>query len=248
MFNITLSGKTAIVTGGSRGIGAACAEKLGSAGANVVVVYNSNADEAKKVVQAVEAAGSRAVIAKADVSQPDAARSLFDVAEKAFGQADLLVHAAGAILYKKIADTTDADFDKLMKLNVYGTFYLLREAATRLADNGRIVTFSSSTTKMLMPTYGPYVATKGAVEQITRIAAKEFGGRGITVNAISPGATATDLFLEGKSQEQIDKVAAMTSFGRIGEVGDMTGLVTFLCSDAAAWITGQNIPCNGGAA
>lgn len=247
--NFSLKGKTAIVTGGSRGIGAAIAEALGSSGANVIVVFNSNAQEAAKVVAAVEKAGGRAAAVKADVSQPTAGKTLFDAAEQQFGRAaDILVHAAGAILYKKIADTTDADFDKLMKLNTYGTFYLLRDAATRLADGGRVITFSSTTTKLMLPTYGPYVATKGAVEQLTRVAAKEFGPRKITVNAVSPGATATELFLTGKSQEQIDRNASMTNFGRIGETDDMVGLVAFLASDAAGWITGQVIACNGGVA
>ncbi|MDB5325264.1 MAG: 3-ketoacyl-ACP reductase [Phycisphaerales bacterium] len=246
--SFSLNNKTAIVTGGSRGIGAGIAQSLGGAGANVIVVYNSNAGEAGKVVSAVTAAGGKAVAVAANVGESAAAKTLFDAAEKHFGKADILVHAAGAILYKKIEDTTDDDFDKLMKLNVYGTFYLLREAAKRLADGGRIITFSSTTTRLMLPTYGPYVATKGAVEQITRVAAKELGGRKITVNAVSPGATATDLFLTGKSQEQIDRNAAMTNFGRLGEVDDMTGLVTFLASDEARWITGQVIACNGGVA
>jgi len=245
---MSLQGKTAIVTGGSRGIGAGIAETLGAAGANVVVVYNSNAAEADKVVKAITGKGGKAAATNADVSQPSAGKKLFDAAEQQFGRADILVHSAGAILYKKIGDTTDAEFDNLMRLNVYGTFYLLRDAATRLADGGRIVTFSSTTTRLMLPTYGPYVATKGAVEQITRVAAKELGPRKITVNAVSPGATATDLFLTGKTQEQIDRNASMTNFGRIGEVSDMTGLVKFLVSDEAGWITGQIIACNGGVA
>ena len=245
---MSLTNKTAIVTGGSRGIGAAVSHSLGVAGANVIVVYNSNAEEAGKVVRAITEAGGRGTAVKADVSRPEAAKTLFDEADKQFGKADILVHAAGAILYKKVEDTTDDEFDKLMKLNVYGTFYLLREAAKRLADDGRIVTFSSTTTRLMLPTYGPYVATKGAVEQITRVLAKELGARNITVNAVSPGATATDLFLTGKSEEQIQKNASMTNFGRLGEVSDMTGLVAFLCSDQAGWITGQVIACNGGVA
>jgi len=245
---MSLQGKTAIVTGGSRGIGAGIAETLGVAGANVVVVYNSNAAEADKVVKAITDKDGKAVAVGANVSEPSAGKTLFDAAEKHFGRADILVHSAGAILYKRIAETTDDEFDKLMKLNVYGTFYLLRDAATRLADGGRIVTFSSTTTRLMLPTYGPYVATKGAVEQITRVAAKELGPRKITANVVSPGATATDLFLTGKSQEQIDRNASMTNFGRIGEVSDMTGLVKFLVSDEAGWITGQIIACNGGVA
>ena len=243
-----LTGKTAIVTGGSRGIGAAIAEALGKAGASVVVTFNSNAGEADKVVSKITAAGGKAVAIKADVSEPTAGKALFDAAEKHFSRADILVHSAGAILNKKIADTTDADFQKLMQLNVYGTFYLLRDAATRIADGGRVITLSSTTTRLMLPTYGAYVATKGAVEQLTRIAAKEFGARKITVNSVSPGATATELFLTGKTQEQIDRTASTTNFGRIGEVDDMTGLVTFLASEEARWITGQNIACNGGVA
>ena len=246
--SFSLTNKTAIVTGGSRGIGAGIAQSLGQAGANLIVVYNSNAAEADKVVALITAVGGKAAAVRANVGESAAAKTLFDAAEKHFGKADILVHAAGAILYKKIEETTDDEFDKLMKLNVYGTFYLLREAAKRLADGGRIITFSSTTTRLMLPTYGPYVATKGAVEQITRVAAKELGGRKITVNAVSPGATATDLFLTGKSQEQIDRNASMTNFGRLGEVDDMTGLVTFLASDEARWITGQIIACNGGVA
>lgn len=248
MVALSLTGKTALVTGGSRGIGAAIAHSLGVSGAKTLVVYNSNAAEADKIVKGIADAGGTAAAAKGDVSQASAAKALFDTAEKQFGKVDILVHAAGAILYKKIEDTTDDDFDRLMKLNVYGTFYLLREAARRVADDGRIITFSSTTTKLMLPTYGPYVATKGAVEQITRVLAKELGPKKITVNCVSPGATATDLFLTGKTEEQIARNASMTNFGRIGEADDMTGLVTFLASSQAGWITGQNIACNGGVA
>jgi 3-oxoacyl-[acyl-carrier protein] reductase len=246
--DMNLTGKTAIITGGSRGIGAAIARSLAAEGAKTLVVFNQNATEADKVVQSITDAGGTAVAMKANVSEASTAATLFDAAEKQFGAVDILVHAAGAILYKKIEETTDDDFDKLMKLNVYGTFYLLREAAKRLADGGRILTFSSTTTRLMLPTYGPYVATKGAVEQITRVAAKELGPKKITVNCVSPGATATDLFLTGKTEEQIARNASMTNFGRIGEVDDMTGLVTFLASSQAGWITGQIIACNGGVA
>ncbi|MGN6628110.1 MAG: SDR family oxidoreductase [Tepidisphaeraceae bacterium] len=244
----SLKGKIAIVTGGSRGIGAAIARHIAAAGAKVVVTYNANRGSADEVIAAVKSEGSDGIAVRADVSKPGDVKALFDAAETQFGGVDIVIHSAGVILYKKMAETSDEEFENLWRTNVTGTFNVLRESATRVKDGGRVITFSSTTTRLMLPTYGPYVATKGAVEQMTRVLAKELGPRKITVNSVSPGATATELFLTGKSQEQIDRNASMTNFGRIGEVEDMTGLVTFLAGDEARWITGQNIACNGGVA
>lgn len=165
-----------------------------------------------------------------------------------FGKIDILINNAGTAIFKSIQDTSDEELDRIFAINVKGTFYCLREAATRLSNGGRIINISSSVTRLILPTYGAYAATKGAVEQLTQVFAKEVGSRGITVNSISPGPTNTELFLEGKSKETIQRLAAMSAFGRIGETEDIAKVVLFLASEGAAWVTGQNIGVNGGVA
>lgn len=152
------------------------------------------------------------------------------------------------MINKPIAETTDEDFDRTFAVNVKGTFNTLREAATKLNDGGRIVNLSSTTTRMMLPTYGTYCATKGAVEQLTRVFSKEVGERNITVNAVSPGPTDTELFNQGKTDEAVEKLASMSAFNRIGEPIDIARVVSFLVSEEAAWVTGQNIGANGGVA
>jgi 3-oxoacyl-[acyl-carrier protein] reductase len=160
--------------------------------------------------------------------------------------AAIVVNNAGIAIYKRVQDTGDEDFDRIFNINVKGVFLMLREAATRLEDGGRIVNCSSSVTRLMMPTYGTYSATKAAVEQLTRVFAKEVGQRGITVNSISPGPTNTELFAEGKSEETIQRLASMAALGRIGEPEDIARVVLFLVSGEASWVTAQNLGVNGG--
>jgi 3-oxoacyl-[acyl-carrier protein] reductase len=244
----SLSGKVAIVTGASRGIGARIATRLAQAGAEVVVNYAGRRDAAEQVVQSIEAGGGRALAVQGDVSKPQDVRALFDAAVERFGRVHILVNNAGIILYKRLDQTTDDEFDRLFAVNVKGVFNALREASRRLEDGGRIINFSSSTTRLMLPTYASYCATKAAVEQLTRIFAKEVGQRGITVNVVSPGPTNTELFTEGKSEADIQRMAAMAALGRIGQPEDIANLVLFLASDEAGWISAQNIGANGGLA
>jgi 3-oxoacyl-[acyl-carrier protein] reductase len=244
----TLANKVALITGSSRGIGAAIAKDLAAAGAKVIVNYAGNRQAAGEVVASITAAGGEAFAVQADVSKSADVKQLFDAALAQYGKLDILVNNAGIVLYKKLADVTDAEFDHLIDINLKGTFYTLREAATRLSDGGRIVNFSSTTTRVMMPTYSAYVATKGAVEQMTRVFAKEMGSRGITVNVVSPGPVNTELFMTGKSEADVARMAAMAALGRIGQPEDISRVVRFLVSDEAAFISGQNLGVNGGLA
>ncbi|MGO2385993.1 MAG: SDR family oxidoreductase [Psychrobacter sp.] len=244
----TLKNKVAIVTGSSKGIGAQIAMLLAESGAKTVINYANDDAAANDIVNQIKEAGSEAIAVQADVSDSQQVAALFDATINAFGKPDILVNSAGIMDNKPIAETTDEDFDRTFAVNAKGTFNTLREAATKLNDGGRIVNLSSTTTRMMLPTYGIYCATKGAVEQLTRVFAKEIGERGITVNAVSPGPTDTELFNQGKSDETIEKLASMSAFNRIGEPVDIARVVAFLVSEEAAWITGQNIGANGGVA
>ena len=240
------STKVAIVTGASRGIGAAVAERLARDGFTVVINYSGNAAPAEALVRKIEENGGRALTAKADVSDAQAVRGMFDAAEAAFGGVDVLVNNAGIMPLSTIADTDDATFERLIDVNLKGTFNTLREAAKRLRDGGRIINFSSSVVGLLQPTYGVYAATKAAVEAMTSILAKELRGRNITVNAVAPGPTATDLFLKGKPQEVVDRLAKLAPLERLGQPGDIADVVAFLAGPDAAWINGQVLRANGG--
>ncbi len=241
-----LNEKVALVTGASRGIGAEIALMLAKAGASVVVNYVQNQQAAEGVCKAIAKTGGKSVAIQADVGNPADVRQLFDASIVHFGNVDILVNNAGVLIFKKIAEFTDDEFDQILDINLKGIFYTLREAAGRLTDNGRIVNISSTVTRLMLPKYGPYAATKGAVEQLTRIFAREMGGRGITANTVSPGPVFTELFKAGKTEADIARMAAMSSLGRIGEVDDIAQIVLFLVSDEARWITGQDIGANGG--
>lgn len=243
-----LQGKVAIITGSSRGIGAEIARTLAAAGAKVIINYVERRQDAEAVCAAIAAAGGEALAVRADVRKPAEVRKLFDAAIERYTRVDILINNAGALLYKTIADTSDQEFDQILSSNVKSVFYALREAATRLADGGRIVTLSSTVTRLMLPNYGAYAASKGAVEQLTRIFAREAGGRGITANIVSPGPVNTELFITGKSAEDIKRMAGMAVLNRIGESEDIARVVLFLVSVEAGWITGQNIGANGGIA
>lgn len=245
---IDLTDKVILVTGSSRGIGATIAQQLATAGAKVIVNYAGGKTAAEEVVLQIKNKGGDAIALQADVSKTDEVKNLFDQAIAHYGKIDVLVNNAGIMINSLIKDTTDADFNRQFDINVKGTFNTLREAATRLADKGSIINFSTSVNRLMLPTYGTYVATKAAVEQLTRVFAKEVGSRCINVNSISPGPTNTELFTQGKSQELIDRLASLSAFNRIAEPEDIANVVLFLASDEAKWITAQNLGANGGMA
>ncbi len=241
----TLSEKVILVTGASRGIGAAIARKLADAGAKVIINYAGGQEAAEQTVNTIRQGGGEAIALQADVSKSDQVKNLFDAAIAHYGRIDVLVNNAGIMITKLLKDTTDEDFTRQFDINVRGTFNTLREAATRLADKGSIINFSTSVNRIMLPAYSTYVATKAAVEQLTRVFAKEVGARGINVNSVSPGPTNTELFTKGKPQEVIDRLASLSAFNRIGEPEDIAKIVVFLASDDAKWISAQNIGING---
>jgi len=238
--------KVAIVTGASRGIGAAVAERLAGDGFTVVINYSGDAKSAEALARKIEGKGGRALTAKADVSDPNAVRGMFDAAEAAFGGVDVLVNNAGIMKLAKIADSDDALFDQQIAVNLKGSFNALREAAKRLREGGRIVNFSTSVVATKLETYGVYAATKAAIEKMTAILSKELRGRSITVNAVAPGPTATDLFLIGKSPELIERFAKMNPLERLGTPTDIASVVAFLVDPDGSWINGQVLRANGG--
>ncbi|GEP66625.1 3-ketoacyl-ACP reductase [Clostridium beijerinckii] len=241
-----LEGKVAIITGASRGIGSAIAKQLSALGAKVVVNYSNNAVKAEEVVEEITKSGEQAVAIKADVSNIKDVERLFSETITKFGKVDILVNNAGVILYKLLSDVTEEEFDKLFNINVKGTYFACQQAMKHMEDNGRIINFSTSVVGSMFPTYSVYAATKGAVEQITRQLAKEFGPKKITINAVAPGPINTELFNVGKTDEQIEAIRQMNSFGRIGEPDDVANAIEFLVSDKAQWITGQTLRINGG--
>ena len=240
------SRRTAIVTGSSRGIGAAVARRLAKEGFSVVVNYTGNAAEAESVVGDIKQGGGNALSIQADVSDPAAMRRMFDQAAAVSGGVDVLVNNAGIMQLAKISDADDGFFDRHIAINLKGVFNGMREAAKRLRSGGRIISFSSSVVGLYQPTYGVYAATKGGVEAMTHVLANELRGRNITVNAVAPGPTATDLFLKGKPKEVIDHLAKLAPLERLGEPRDIAAVVAFLASPDGSWINGQVLRANGG--
>jgi 3-oxoacyl-[acyl-carrier protein] reductase len=240
------NGKVAIVTGSSRGIGAAIAERLATDGFTVVINYAGSTTEAEALAGKIEQAGGRAITAKADVSDASAVSRMFDMADAAFGGIDVLVNNAGIMRLASLADSDDALFDSQLAINLKGTFNTLREASRRLRNGGRIVNLSSSQTSLLHPTYGVYAATKAAVEAMTHVLARELRGRNITVNAVAPGPTATKLFLDGKPKEVVDHLKNLAPLQRLGEPSDIAAAISFLAGPDGSWINGQVLRANGG--
>lgn len=236
----------ALVTGASRGIGAAIARRLARDGFTVVINYAGDARAAAAVAADIEAAGGRALTAQADVADPAAVRRMFDAAEAAFGGVDVLVNNAGVLQQAPLVDVDDAQFDRIIAINLKGSFNAMREAGRRLREGGRIINFSSSLVGTLLPTYGAYVASKAAVEGMTPILAKELRGRRITVNAVAPGPTATELFLKGKPDALIEQLAKAAPLERLGTPEDIANVVAFLAGPDGGWVNGQVLRANGG--
>jgi 3-oxoacyl-[acyl-carrier protein] reductase len=243
---VSKSNKVAIVTGASRGIGAAVAERLAKDGFAVIVNYSGDAKSADALVKKIEGSGGHALAVKADVSDPAAVRARFDQTEAAFGGVDVLINNAGIMKLARLADSDDALFDQQIAINLKGSFNAMREAAKRLRDGGRIVNFSTSVVGTKLETYGVYAATKSAVETMTGILAKELRGRNITANAVAPGPVATELFLTGKSQELVDRMAKMNPMERLGTPEDIASAVAFLVGPDGGWINAQVLRANGG--
>ena len=239
-------GKVALVTGASRGIGAAVAERLAADGFAVIVNYAGNAALAGDVVRKLEARGGRALAVRADVADAGDVERMFDAIEAAFGGVDVVVHNAGIMELARIADADDAHFDRLLAVNLKGAFNVLRASARRLRDGGRIIALSSSVIGLRLEGYGVYAATKAAVETLTAILSREMRGRGITVNAIAPGPTATDLFLNGKSEAAIQALARLNPMERLGTPDDIAAAVSFLAGPDGGWVNGQTLRANGG--
>ncbi|MBD1848025.1 SDR family oxidoreductase [Cyanobacteria bacterium FACHB-63] len=239
-----LEGKVAIVTGSSRGIGRAIAERLGQDGASVVVTYHGNQAKAEEVVSAIKTTGAEAIALQVDVRSLEDVRQLFQKTIDHFGKVDILVNnAAGKNIFKPTADMTEDEYNSMFDIT-RGVYFALQEAAHHLADGGRIVSTSTSGTIMAIPAGGAYAGCKAAIEQFSACLAKELGARGITVNTVSPGVTDTDgLVLD---QAQVDQLIAQTPLGRLGQPTDIADAVALLVSDGARWITGQHIRANGG--
>jgi 3-oxoacyl-[acyl-carrier protein] reductase len=241
-----LDGKVAIVTGASRGIGAAIAQRLAADGATVIINYAGKAAEAEELARKIEAAGGRAISTQADVSDAAAVARMFDSALASYGGVDILVNNAGIMKLAALAESDDALFDNQVAVNLKGTFNTLRQAAKWLRSGGRIVNLSTSVVGLKLETYGVYAATKAAVETMTAILSKELRGRSITVNAVAPGPTGTELFLNGKSPELVERLAKMNPLERLGTPDDIAAAVAFLTGPDGAWINGQVLRANGG--
>jgi 3-oxoacyl-[acyl-carrier protein] reductase len=238
--------RAAIVTGGSRGIGAAISERLAADGLAVVVNYAGRVDTANQTVERIVAAGGRAIAFQADVADEHAVAAMFERAEQEFGGVDVVVNSAGRMALGTIADIDLDALDAMHRTNIRGHFVVAQQAARHLRDGGSFVGMSTSVVGTQFPTYAPYTATKGAVEATTMIFAREMRGRGITVNTVAPGPTATELFLEGKSDELLQNLANANPLERLGQPDDIASVVAFLVSADGHWVNGQTVRANGG--
>jgi len=242
----TQSGRVAVVTGGSRGIGRSVVGRLAGDGFSIVIGYASNRAEASAAVAEAEAKGAKAIAIAADVADERAVESLFDQAEQAFGGVDVVVNAAGMMSLAPLADLDLAVLDQMLRVNVRGTFVVDQQAARRVRPGGAIINFSSSVLGRVLPGYTGYAASKAAVEAMTFILAHELRGKDITANAVAPGPTATDMFLEGKDEELLTRLANAVPLERLGTPADIAPLVALLASPAGHWVNGQTIRVNGG--
>lgn len=238
--------RVAIVTGGSRGIGRETVSRLAADGLAVVVGYAGNRELAEAAVKDVTAVGGRAIAVQADIADEQQAAALFDAAEAEFGGVDVVAHAAGRMYLAPVAEMDLAELDKLHRTNIRGTFVVAQQAARRIRAGGAFVTFSTSVVGLAFPGYGAYSASKGAVEALTLILARELRGRDVTVNTVAPGPTATDLFLEGKDEQTVARLAAQPPLERLGTPADIAEVVAFLASPAGHWVNGQVVRANGG--
>jgi 3-oxoacyl-[acyl-carrier protein] reductase len=239
------NGRVAIVTGGSRGIGRETAERLAKDGFAIVVNYAGNQEEADAAVKSITDSGGEAVAVQADVADETAVAALFEAAEREFGGVDVVVHAAGVMILSPLVDLDLDVLDRMHRTNVRGTFVIDQQAARRVRPGGTIVNFSSSVVKLSLPSYAAYAASKGAVEAITLILARELRGRDVTVNAVAPGPTATALFLDGKDDETIARMAAQPPLERLGTPADIAEVIAFLAGPGH-WVNGEVLLANGG--
>ena len=240
-----MNGKTALITGASRGIGRAVAIELGRRGAAVALNYLSSGHEVPGVLDIIRKAGGTAQPFKADIRLVGEVENLFDGVIDHFGGLDILVNNAGIMINTPIEQVSEEEFDRVFDINVKGLFFCCQQAARRMKRGGRIVNIGTSVTRVMLPRYGTYAASKGAVEQLTRVLAKELGPRDITVNTVSPGPTDTELFRKGKNEAQVAELASMSAFNRIADPGDIARTVAMICSDDGSWVSGQTIFANG---
>lgn len=238
--------KSAIVTGGSRGIGQAIALRLAADGFAVAVNYAGNTVKAQETVAKIEATGGQAIAVRGSVSHPDDVAALYESTRQAFGQVDVVVNSAGVMVLAPIAQMMMADFDQNIAINLRGTFLMMAQAAKHLEQGGRFIALSSSVIAKNMPGYGAYIASKTGVEGLVRVFAHELRGRNITVNAVAPGPVATELFLEGKSDELIAQIVKQAPLERIGQPEDIASVVSFLAGSDGAWVNAQVLRANGG--